>query len=70
MTCVHVSTPDGYPGHVHSFEGVLHALLDGPAGFSIEGFEEYYSVKKREKRKAVKIVMSERRLKTIPDLSA
>ena len=42
-----------YPGHAHSFEGVLHALLDDPAGFSIEGFEESYSGKERDMLRAV-----------------
>ena len=42
-----------YPGHAHSFEGVLHALLDDPAGFSIEGFEEYYSEQERNMLRAV-----------------
>lgn len=32
-----------YPGHAHSFDGVLKALLDDPNGFSIEGFEDHYS---------------------------
>ena len=41
------------PGHAHSFEGVLHALLDDPAGFGIEGFEEYYSGQEREMLRAV-----------------
>ena len=43
-----------YPGHAHSFEGVLHALLDDPAGFSIEGFEEYYSEQERNMLRAVR----------------
>jgi hypothetical protein len=42
-----------YPGHAHSFEGVLHALLDDPAGFSIEGFEESYSEQERDMLRAV-----------------
>ena len=42
-----------YSGHDHSFEGVLRALLDDPEGFSVEGFEEYYSVQEREMLKAV-----------------
>ena len=32
-----------YSGHEHSFEGVIHALLDDPVGFTIEGFEDSYS---------------------------
>ena len=32
-----------YNEHDHTFEGVLMALLDDPKGFTIEGFEEYYS---------------------------
>lgn len=42
-----------YPGHAHSFEGVLHALLDDPAGFTIEGFEVYYSEQERDMLRAV-----------------
>lgn len=42
------------PGHAHSFEGVLHALLDDPAGFTIEGFEEYYSEQERDMLRAVR----------------
>ena len=37
-----------YSGHDHSFEGVIRALLDDPEGFTIEGFEEYYSAQERE----------------------
>ncbi len=43
-----------YPGHAHSFEGVLHALLDDPAGFTVEGFEEYYSEQERGMLRAVR----------------
>ena len=43
-----------YSGHAHSFEGVLYALLDDPDGFSIEGFEEYYSAQEREMLKTVR----------------
>lgn len=32
-----------YNGHSHSFEGVIEALLEDPDGFTISGFEEYYS---------------------------
>lgn len=32
-----------YSGHSHSFEGVIRSLLDDPVGFTIAGFEEYYS---------------------------
>ena len=42
-----------YSSHDHYFEGVLKALLDDPEGFSIEGFEEYYSAQEREMLKAV-----------------
>ena len=48
-----------YPGHAHSFEGVLHALLDDPAGFTIEGFEEYYSEQERDMLRAVRERMLE-----------
>ena len=37
-----------YSGHSHEFEGVLAALLDDPAGFTIDGFEEYYSDQERK----------------------
>lgn len=37
-----------YSGHAHSFEGVIQALLDDPAGFSIAGFEEFYSKQEQE----------------------
>ena len=43
-----------YPGHAHSFEGVLHAQLKDPAGFSIEGFEEYYSEQERDMLRTVR----------------
>lgn len=33
----------GGRGHDHYFEGVLESLLDDPEGFSIQGFEKYYS---------------------------
>ena len=33
----------GGRGHDHYFEGVLESLIDDPEGFSIQGFEEYYS---------------------------
>jgi len=33
---------------ISDFEGVIRALLDDPEGFSIEGFEEYYSLQERE----------------------
>ena len=38
----------GYSGHAHSFQGVIHALLDDPDGFSIAGFEDCYSEQERE----------------------
>ena len=43
-----------YSGHDHSFEGVIQALLNDPEGFSIEGFEDYYSAQEREMLSAVK----------------
>ncbi len=52
-----------YPGHAHSFEGVLHALLDDLAGVSIMGFEEYYSEQERDMLRAVR----ERLLEVIRD---
>ena len=49
------SQTDGkeFSGHSHSFEGVIHSLLDDPAGFSIAGFEEYYSEQEREMLSAI-----------------
>lgn len=38
----------GYSGHAHSFDGVILALLNDPTGFTIAGFEEYYSRQERE----------------------
>ena len=32
----------------HSFEGVIRALLEDPEGFTIEGFEDYYSAQEQE----------------------
>ena len=32
-----------HSGHAHSFSGVIRALLDDPAGFTVGGFEECYS---------------------------
>ena len=43
-----------YSGHSHSFDGVIHALLDDPEGFTIEGFEEYYSEQEREMLEEIK----------------
>ncbi len=37
-----------YSGHDHSFEGVLHALLEDPEGFTTEGFEECYSAQEQK----------------------
>ena len=37
-----------YCGHSHYFEGVIEALLGDPSGFTIEGFEEYYSEQELE----------------------
>lgn len=37
-----------YHEHSHGFEGVIRALLDDPNGFTIRGFEEYYSKQERE----------------------
>ena len=43
-----------YSGHSHGFEGVIQALLDDPDGFSIEGFEEYYSKQERAMLQAIR----------------
>ena len=45
---VAVTAGKEYSGHAHSFEGVIQALLDDPAGFSIAGFEEFYSKQELE----------------------
>ena len=37
-----------YCGHSHYFEGVIEALLNDPVGFTIEGFEGYYSSQEKE----------------------
>ena len=50
----HDSAEREYGGHAHSFEGVLHALLDDPEGFTIEGFEESYSEQERDMLRAVR----------------
>ena len=38
---------------MHTFEGVLSDLLEDPQGFTIEGFEEYYSQQEQEMLAAV-----------------
>jgi len=48
-----------YAGHSHGFEGVIQALLDDPDGFSIEGFEEYYSKQEREMLQAIRAKLLE-----------
>lgn len=42
-----------YSGHAHSFDGVIHALLDDPDGFTIAGFEEFYSEQEQEMLQAI-----------------
>ena len=42
-----------YHAHMHTFEGVLSELLEDPQGFTIEGFEEYYSQQEQEMLTAV-----------------
>lgn len=44
----HTTKVVGDRGHDHYFEGVLEALLDDPEGFSIQGYEEYYSKQEME----------------------
>ena len=46
-------------GHAHYFEGVLHALLDDPEEFSIEGFEEYYSAQEQRMLADVQVKLKE-----------
>ena len=48
-----VSKEQGFHDHSHSFDGVLEALLEDPAGFTIEGFEEYYSEQEKKMLRAV-----------------
>ncbi|MBR5595874.1 MAG: hypothetical protein IKW30_00510 [Lachnospiraceae bacterium] len=43
-----------YHNHRHDFEGVVEFLLKKPKYFSIEGFEEYYSLQEQELLLAVK----------------
>ena len=33
---------------IHCFEGVIEALLNDPVGFTVRGFEEYYSSQEKE----------------------
>lgn len=42
-----------YCAHEHSFEGVIHALLLDPKGFTIKGFESYYSKQEQEMLQAI-----------------
>ena len=42
-----------YCGHAHEFDGIIEALLDDPEGFSIEGFESYYSEQERKMLQAI-----------------
>ena len=44
----------GGHGHDHFFEGVLEALLDDPEGFSIQGYEDYYSKQEIEMLEAIR----------------
>ena len=43
-----------YSGHEHSFEGVIHALLDDPEGFTIKCFEDSYSQQERDMLTAIR----------------
>lgn len=56
-----------YPGHCHSFEGVLHALIEDPVGFTIEGFEDVYSAQERDMLRVVQekllMLMDEEKVK-------
>lgn len=54
---------EGDHGHDHCFEGVIHALIDDPAGFSIEGFEEYYSQQEQEMLRDIQEKLWEHRRK-------
>ena len=51
----HTSETTGkeYSAHDHFFEGVIKALLADPTGFTVEGFEEYYSKQELEMLQAV-----------------
>lgn len=49
-----------YNGHDHFFEGVIEALLEDPKGFTIAGFEEYYSVQERELLAAIQTKLLEK----------
>ena len=49
----HTTKALGGHGHDHFFEGVLEALLDDLEGFSIQGYEEYYSKQEMEMLKAI-----------------
>ena len=49
----HTMKAMGVCGHNHYFEGVLEALFDDADGFSIQGFEEYYSKQEIEMLEAI-----------------
>ena len=49
----HTTKALGGHGHDHFFEGVLEALLDDLEGFSIQGYEEYYSKQEMEMLEAI-----------------
>ena len=42
-----------YSGHLHSFDGVIRALLDDPESFTIKGFEDHYSKQERDMLSAI-----------------
>lgn len=60
VTCEYLRTSLYYPyntgetkgkefhGHSHSIDSVIGAVLHDPEGFTIDGFEKYYSQQERE----------------------
>lgn len=52
----HSERPDKeeYYNHCHDFVGVVEFLLKKPEYFSIDGFEEYYSLQEQELLMAIK----------------
>lgn len=55
----HTTKALGGHGHDHYFEGVLEALLNNPEGFSIQGYEEYYSKQEIEMLEAIQRKLKE-----------
>ena len=48
-----------YSNHEHSFNGVIEGLFMDPMGFTLEGFEEYYSKQEIEMLNAIQAKLLE-----------